>query len=82
MSADIDLFNAAVQHAQGVAYWRKRAAEAGRREQAGMPRGPYDLTRRQCLARVRYGQVRIVDLAILAERRAAQSPQSQRETSR
>lgn len=81
MSADIDLFNAAVQHAQGVAYWRKKATEAGEHERSGHLRRPFELTRRQCLARVRYGQARIVDLAILSERRAAQSPQSQRETS-
>jgi hypothetical protein len=68
---DADLFNKAVECAQSVAYWRQRAADAGQREQVGTPAGPFNLTRRQCLARVRYGQARIVDLAILAERRAA-----------
>ena len=67
---DIELFDAAVEHAKSIAFWRKRATEERQRELAGIARTAFDLTPRQCLARVRYGQARVVDLAIVAECRA------------
>ena len=70
---DADLFTTAVEHAQSIAFWRDRAAEAGLRELSGAARAPFDLTRRQCLARMRYGQALVVDLAIVAEKRAGQA---------
>lgn len=70
---DADLFTTAVEHAKSIAFWRDRAAEAGQRERSGVARGPFHLTRRQCLVRMRYGQARVVDLAIVAEKRAGQA---------
>lgn len=67
---DVELFEAAVRAAQAVTYWRQQAAEAGKRERAGLPAPQFAATRRQCLRHVQKRQGRVVDLAIEAEQRA------------
>jgi hypothetical protein len=57
---DIELFNHAVNAAQGRQHWRSQAAKGG----------SIHFTRRQCLHHARQAEARIVNLAILAEQRA------------